>query len=95
MGPSAGIGTRPAVARASAQFNYGAPRAVQTQSERLGQAQFSEDYEMRIMRWTPVTPSREVFNLQDEVSRLFGDVATRFPASRRRCPSVCASGGYP
>lgn len=34
---------------------------------------------MRIMRWTPVTPSREVFSLQDEVNRLFGDVASRSP----------------
>jgi len=34
---------------------------------------------MRIMRWTPVTPAREMFNLQDEVHRLFGDLATRSP----------------
>ncbi len=34
---------------------------------------------MRLMRWTPVSPTREMFNLQDEVHRLFGDLATHSP----------------
>jgi HSP20 family protein len=74
MGRGARIGTRPAVARASAQSQRRrATRAAQIKPERLCQAQLCEVIEMRIVRWTPV-PS-----LQDEVSRLFGDLATRSP----------------